>query len=51
MLSRYIEDALDLCDALGSYGPGAEVKALAVLPASWLDGISKVGFTGKPEGC
>jgi 3'-5' exonuclease len=38
---RYTEDALDLCDALGSYGPGAKVK---------LDEISKVlGFTGNPE--
>jgi hypothetical protein len=39
---RYTDDALDLCDALGSYAPGAKVK---------LDEISKIlGFTGKPEG-
>jgi predicted PolB exonuclease-like 3'-5' exonuclease len=39
---RYTEDALDLCDALGSYGPGAKVK---------LDEVSKIlGLTGKPEG-
>jgi len=38
---RYTEDALDLCDALGSYGP-AKVK---------LDEVSKIlGLTGKPEG-
>jgi len=38
---RYTEDALDLCDALGSFGP-AKVK---------LDEISKIlGLTGKPEG-
>jgi 3'-5' exonuclease len=40
-LHRCAEDALDLCDAPGSYGPGAKVK---------LDEISKVlGLTGKPE--
>jgi predicted PolB exonuclease-like 3'-5' exonuclease len=39
---RYTDDALDLCDALGSYVPGAKVK---------LDQISKIlGLTGKPEG-
>jgi predicted PolB exonuclease-like 3'-5' exonuclease len=39
---RYTDDALDLCDALGSYVPGAKVK---------LDEISKIlGLTGKPEG-
>src|SRR5215471_1584625 len=39
---RYTEDALDLCDVLGSYVPGAEVK---------LDEVSKIiGLTGKPEG-
>jgi 3'-5' exonuclease len=39
---RYGEDALDLCDALGSYVPGAKVK---------LDEVSKIlGLTGKPEG-
>lgn len=39
---RYTDDALDLCDALGSYGPGAKVK---------LDEISKIlGLSGKPEG-
>ena len=38
---RYTEDALDLCDALGSFGP-AKAK---------LDEISKIlGLTGKPEG-
>ena len=38
---RYTDDALDLCDALGSFGP-AKVK---------LDEISKIlGLTGKPEG-
>ncbi len=38
---RYTEDALDLCDALGSYGP-AKMK---------LDEISKIlGLTGKPDG-
>jgi predicted PolB exonuclease-like 3'-5' exonuclease len=39
---RYSEDALDLCDVLGSYVPGAKVK---------LDEVSKIlGLTGKPEG-
>ena len=39
--NRYTGDALDLCDALGSYGPGAKVK---------LDEISKIlGLSGKPE--
>jgi 3'-5' exonuclease len=38
---RYAEDAPDLCDALGSYGPGAKVK---------LDEVSKIlGLSGKPE--
>jgi predicted PolB exonuclease-like 3'-5' exonuclease len=39
---RYTEDALDLCDVLGSYVPGAKVK---------LDDVSKIlGLSGKPEG-
>jgi hypothetical protein len=39
---RFSDDALDLCDALGSFSPGARVK---------LDEISKIlGLTGKPEG-
>ena len=39
---RYTEDALDLCDVLGSYVPGAKVK---------LDDVSKIlGHGGKPEG-
>ena len=39
---RYCEDALDLCDVLGSYVSGAKVK---------LDEVSKIlGLTGKPEG-
>jgi 3'-5' exonuclease len=39
---RYTEDALDLCDVLGSYVPGGRVK---------LDEVSKIlGLTGKPEG-
>jgi 3'-5' exonuclease len=39
---RYSEDAVDLCDVLGSYVPGLRVK---------LDEVSKIlGFTGKPEG-
>jgi 3'-5' exonuclease len=39
---RYSDDALDLCDALGSFSAGAKVK---------LDEISKIlGLTGKPEG-
>ena len=37
---RYTEDALDLCDVLGSYVPGAKVK---------LDDESKIlGLSGKP---
>jgi predicted PolB exonuclease-like 3'-5' exonuclease len=39
---RYTEDAIDLCDVLGSYVPGGKVK---------LDEMSKIlGLTGKPEG-
>ena len=39
---RYTDDALDLCDALGSYVPAAKVK---------LDEISKIlGLPGKPGG-
>jgi predicted PolB exonuclease-like 3'-5' exonuclease len=39
---RFNDDALDLCDGLGSFSPGARVK---------LDEISKIlGLTGKPEG-
>jgi predicted 3'-5' exonuclease similar to PolB exonuclease domain len=39
---RYTEDALDLCDVLGSYVLGGKVK---------LDEVSKtLGLTGKPEG-
>jgi 3'-5' exonuclease len=39
---RYNDDALDLCDVLGSYVPGAKVK---------LDEVSKIlGLTGKSEG-
>ena len=39
---RYTEDALDICDVLGSYAPGGKVK---------LDEVSKIlGLTGKPEG-
>jgi predicted PolB exonuclease-like 3'-5' exonuclease len=39
---RYTEDALDLCDVLGSYVPGGRVK---------LDEVSKIlGLPGKPEG-
>jgi predicted PolB exonuclease-like 3'-5' exonuclease len=39
---RYTEDALDLCDVLGSYAPGGKVK---------LDEVSKIlGLAGKPEG-
>jgi predicted PolB exonuclease-like 3'-5' exonuclease len=38
---RYTDHTLDLCDALGSYMPGAKVK---------LDEVSKIlGLTGKPE--
>jgi 3'-5' exonuclease len=40
--NRYTDDALDLCDVLGSYVPGAKVK---------LDEVSKIlGLSGKPEG-
>jgi predicted PolB exonuclease-like 3'-5' exonuclease len=39
---RYTEDAVDLCDVLASYGPGAKVT---------LDEISKIlGLAGKPQG-
>lgn len=39
---RYAEDALDLCDVLGSYVPGSKVK---------LDEVGKIlGLSGKPEG-
>src|SRR5215471_2304371 len=39
---RYTEDALDLCDVLGSYVPGAKVK---------LDDVSEIlGLSGKPVG-
>jgi predicted PolB exonuclease-like 3'-5' exonuclease len=39
---RYTEDALDLCDLLGSYVPGSKVK---------LDEVAKIlGLSGKPEG-
>jgi predicted PolB exonuclease-like 3'-5' exonuclease len=39
---RYTDDALDLCDVLGSYVPGGKVK---------LDEVSKIlGLAGKPEG-
>jgi predicted PolB exonuclease-like 3'-5' exonuclease len=39
---RYTEDALDLCEVLGSYVPGAKVK---------LNEVSKIlGLSGKPEG-
>jgi predicted PolB exonuclease-like 3'-5' exonuclease len=39
---RYTEDALDLCDVLGSYVPGGKVK---------LGEVSKIlGLPGKPEG-
>lgn len=39
---RYTEDAIDLCDVLGSYSPGSRVK---------LDEVSKIlGLVGKPEG-
>jgi len=41
-IHRYTEDALDLCDVLGSYVPGGKVK---------LDEVSKIlGLTGKPHG-
>jgi predicted PolB exonuclease-like 3'-5' exonuclease len=39
---RYTEDALDLCDVLGSYVPGGKVK---------LDEVTRIlGLPGKPEG-
>ena len=39
---RYTEDAVDLCDVLGSHVPGVKVK---------LDEVSKIlGLTGKPAG-
>jgi 3'-5' exonuclease len=39
---RYTDDAIDLCDVLGSYVPGVKVK---------LDEVSKIlGLPGKPEG-
>ena len=39
---RYTEDAVDLCDILGSYVPGVKVK---------LDEVTKIlGQPGKPEG-
>jgi 3'-5' exonuclease len=39
---RYTDDALDLCDILGSYVPGSKVK---------LDEVAKIlGLKGKPEG-
>ena len=39
---RYTEDALDLCDVLGSYVPGVKVK---------LDEVTKIfGLPSKPEG-
>jgi 3'-5' exonuclease len=39
---RYTDDALDLCDILGSYVPAAKVK---------LDEVCKIlGLNGKPEG-
>jgi len=39
---RYTDDAIDLCDVLGSYVPGGKVK---------LDEVSKIlGLSGKPEG-
>jgi predicted PolB exonuclease-like 3'-5' exonuclease len=39
---RYADDALDLCDVLGSYVPGSRVK---------LDEVSKIlGLSGKPDG-
>jgi 3'-5' exonuclease len=38
---RYTDDALDLCDVLGSYVPGGKVK---------LDEVSKIlGLAGKPD--
>ena len=39
---RYTDDAVDLCDVLGSYVPGGKVK---------LDEVSKIlGLPGKPDG-
>jgi predicted PolB exonuclease-like 3'-5' exonuclease len=39
---RYSDDALDLCDALGSFSPGTRIK---------LDELSKIlGLSGKPDG-
>ena len=39
---RFTDDALDLCDVLGSYVPGVKVK---------LDEVTKIlGLAGKPEG-
>ena len=39
---RFTDDALDLCDVLGSYIPGVKVK---------LDEVTKIlGLAGKPEG-
>ena len=39
---RYTEDAVDLCDVLGSYVPGVKVN---------LDEVTKIlGLPGKPEG-
>src|SRR5262249_49487077 len=39
---RYTDDAIDLCDVLGSYIPGGKVK---------LDEISRIlGLPGKPDG-
>jgi predicted PolB exonuclease-like 3'-5' exonuclease len=39
---RFTDDALDLCDVLGSYVPGVKVK---------LDEVTKIlGLRGKPEG-
>lgn len=39
---RYTDDAIDLCDVLGSYVPGGKVK---------LDEVSKIlGLPGKPDG-
>jgi len=39
---RYTDDALDLCDILGSYVPGAKIK---------LDEVAKIlGLAGKPHG-
>ena len=39
---RYTDDAVDLCDVLGSYVPGGKVK---------LDEVTKIlGLPGKPDG-